>query len=234
MLLPLLLVSTGAWNGPSLQPTRSTALGSTHTLRTPLMTAVAADPFASPVFLPDAARNAAAISPGVDFVQLVTVYVLLMLVLSGWEYYVLPRLQDAGLMPPIPSGLGSLSAVRKAKEEIFNVPWTTPLTMDRSAQLPSLAELQRDAYRIGMSVTDSGIRVCQYIRAHAQDAAKDAGSKVLMELAASEGQREPQLVPIKARFERGMSISDELGVCQLSKDFSELYGHKVYICKRRG
>ena len=118
--------------------------------------------------------------------------------------------------------------------EIFNVPWKTPLTIDRAAQLPSLADLQKDAYRVGVSVTESGIQVCQYIRAHTQDAASEAGSKVLMELAASEGQREPQLVPIKARFERGMSISDELGVCQLSEDFSKFYGHKVYICKRRG
>lgn len=229
MLLALLLVGADAWSAPVLHAARPAVRTAS---RSPAVTAVA-DPFASPVFL-DAGAGAAAVPPGqIDFTELAIAYVVLMVALNGWDYYVLPKLQDAGLMPELRPGLGSLRAIRKAKEEIFNVPWKTPLTIDRAARLPSLAELQKDAYRVGVSITESNIRVYQYIRAHAQDAAAEAGSKVLMELAASEDKRKSKLLPIKARRERGMTISDELGICQVSEDFSKFYGHRVYICKRQ-
>jgi len=220
-----------AWTTPFLRPMMSRTVA-----RSSLANANAAmDPFASAIFntAQTVSQPAAAQTGSVDLLSLAVSYVGLMLLLTGWEYHVLPKLQDAGLMPELPKGTGSIHALRKAKEEIFAVPWATPITVDRTVQLPTLEELQADACRVGVSVTDSGIRVAQYIRAHAQDAAAEAGSKVLMELAASEEQSAPRLVPIKARFEDGMSISDELGVCQLSEDFSKFYNHKVYICKRK-
>jgi len=194
---------------------------------------MAVDPFASPVFDTAAKVAEPVAARPLDlefFVTLFAGYAVLMALLNGWEYFIVPKLQDVGLLPQVPN---SLQAVRKAKEEIFAIPWKTPLTVDRSVTLPTLEELQQNAYRVGSSVTESGIRVAQFIRAHAEDAADlAASSTVLMELAASEKQPEPQLVPIKARFEGSTSISNELGVCTLSEEFTKFYGHRVYICKR--
>ena len=111
-MLCLLLTSADAWSGPIVNPTRTAV----HAIPRAPLVAVAADPFASPVFLSNAADSATSVSQNIDLVQVITVYVALMVVLNAWEYFVLPKLQDAGLMPHLREGQGSLSAVRKAKE----------------------------------------------------------------------------------------------------------------------
>ena len=39
-------------------------------------------------------------------------------------------------------------------------------------------------------------------------------------------------VAIPARVEEDAWVTDELGVCRLSDDWTNHYGHNVYICKR--
>ncbi len=71
--------------------------------------------------------------------------------------------------------------------------------------------------------------IIQFIRAHAQSAELPSPTlkttNLLMEAT-------PQPIPIYARYEDDAWVSDELGVCRLSPDFTEYYGHNVYICKR--
>merc|ERR1719446_576472 len=141
--------------------------------------------------------------------------------LNHWEERVLPKLQDKGIMPVLP---GSLKDIQDKQKEIFDAPWATPLTADRSLPLPTLEQLFESPHRVS-----SRDGIIQWIRAHAQaeelPESTVAMTNLLMEAS-------PQPIPIKARYEGDAWISDELGVCKLSPDFSEYYGHNVYICKR--
>ena len=55
--------------------------------------------------------------------------------------------------------------------------------------------------------------------------------EVLYELAARPPFKQDS-VPIMATVDGDDVISDQLGVCRLSPEFTETYGHRIYICKR--
>lgn len=153
-------------------------------------------------------------------------YGVTMALLTYWDEKVLPGLQDDGLMPVIP---GSYEDRKRNRKRVQAVPWVTPVTADRAVPLPSLDELMQKAHRVGAS---NG--VVQYIRAHARQASSQLGKhgEVLMELAAKPPFTVPEPVPIPVSRDGDDLITDDLGVCRLSPEFTEAYGHNIYICKR--
>jgi len=152
--------------------------------------------------------------------------VLIMGSLTYWDEVVLPKLQDTGVIPVIP---GSYSDLKKQREKVQAVPWVTPVTADRSVPLPTLDELMKKPHRVGAS---NG--VVQYIRAHAgKAAAMLEENRVLLEFAATPPFAAQKPVPIPVQRIGDDLITDELGICRLSPDFTDFYGHNVYICKRR-
>ena len=143
--------------------------------------------------------------------------------LTYWDEKVLPGLQDKGLMPMTHERRAKL-----AREAAADEPWVTPLTADRSLPLPTLQQLYDKAHRVGVK---NG--VAQFIRAHlSTDMPAEPG--VLMEL--KQPTLAKQLVPIRSRplddSGSGTVVTDELGICRPSTEFSEYYGEKVWICKR--
>lgn len=176
----------------------------------------------------EAASNHAA-SSGSDHGTLFTglaIYAVTMAFLTLWEEFAVPTLTEKGMLPNIP---GSLTDIKRRKGEVFRTPWVTPLTANTGGMpLPSLSSLMKKAYRVGKS---NGI--VQYIRAHASVASSSAakGGQLLMESLA-QGNKALEPIPIESRVEEDSIISDELGVCRLSPDWTDHYGHAVYICKR--
>merc|ERR1719178_655739 len=90
--------------------------------------------------------------------------------------------------------------------------------------LPSLQDLYAKAHRVAVK---NG--VAQFIRAHLAPANSPVQSEVLMESAMAN-----QLVPIRSRplDDAGTIVTDELGICRMSDEFSDYYGEKIWICKR--
>ena len=133
-------------------------------------------------------------------------YVATMALLTAWEEVIIPKLQDAGVVPEIPGTVRYIRHKRLSKLG-RQLPWATPLMADRT--LPTLEEIQKKAVRV---YSNSG--VVQLIRAHT----------------AAE-QREPfqDERPINGdEFE-----ADEVcAVCRVSPEFSEFYNHRVFVCKR--
>ena len=124
-----------------------------------------------------------------------------------------------------------MTSERRAKlmrDAAVTEPWVTPLTADRTLPLPSLQELYDKAHRVG---TANG--VVQFIRAHLAPANQPTQSDVLMELV-QQPTLAKQLIPIRSRplDDAGTIVTDELGICRLSTEFSDYYGEKVWICKR--
>ena len=113
---------------------------------------------------------------------------------------------------------------KKKREAAVEEPWITPLTADRTLPLPSLQDLYAKAHRVAVK---NG--VAQFIRAHLAPANSPVQSEVLMESAMAN-----QLVPIRSRplDDAGTIVTDELGICRMSDEFSDYYGEKIWICKR--
>ena len=161
--------------------------------------------------------------PHLSFALLWQCYAAGMTALTHWDENVLPKLQDKGMMP--------MTSERRAKlmrEAAVEEPWVTPLTADRTLPLPTLQQLYDKAHRVGAT---NG--VAQFIRAHlSTDMPVQPG--VLMDLA--QPALAKQLVPILSRplddSGSGTIVTDELGICRPSTEFSEYYGEKVWICKR--
>ena len=131
-----------------------------------------------------------------------------MIALTAWDEHVVPKLQDAGVLPEMPGSVRSIRLSRLSKEQ-RELPWFTPLTADRA--LPDLETVEQEPVRVGQY---GG--VTQFIKAHAQS--------------------EP--IPIKVPAQRPTDgtpfDAEELcAVCKVSKEFSDHYGRRIYLCKRK-
>ena len=163
--------------------------------------------FSDPVFTGLAAQVhtgyhiASSPAPG-DHSRLITglaFYLITMACLTGWEEFVVPKLQDAGLLPEIPGTVRYIRHKRLSKEG-RKLPWATPLTSDRT--LPTLDEIVKRAVRV------SGQKdVVQLIKAHVETE-----------------EREPQH---EKRPTDGEEFeADELcAVCRVSPEFSDHCAH---------
>jgi hypothetical protein len=132
--------------------------------------------------------------------------------LTWWDEKMLPKLQDQGLMPTIPGTL-RYNRLKTLSKEQRDLPWLTPSTAQyQGKQLPGLDDIVKQPIRIGEY---SG--VAQYLKAH------------------TEGEQIPQYVVVDRRPTDGTPFdADELGcVCMVSPEFTEHYGKRVYLCKRR-
>jgi hypothetical protein len=131
-----------------------------------------------------------------------------MVFLTAWDEFVLPKLQDRGIMPTIP---GTLRHERLAKlnKEQRAVPWVTPLTADRA--LPSLESIEAEAFRVGSSY----LGVAQLIMAHPEEQARD-----------------PELHMSRPTDGTEFEADEIDGVCRVSPEWSDHFGKRVYICKR--
>lgn len=176
--------------------------------------------FADPVFagvqeaapvVAQAAQDAAQVAPVDSNAQLLTgiiFYVVMMGALTFWDEHVLPKLQDRGLMPEIPGTLRYERMKRLSKEQ-RSVPWTTPLTADRS--LPSLDKIVSQATRVS---SNSLLNVVQFIKAHAPGEATD-----------------PDLHGSRPADGAEFEADEYDAVCCVSPEWSGHYGQNVYICK---
>ena len=131
-------------------------------------------------------------------------------------------------------------------------PWVTPKSAE--AMLPPLEELFDKAWRIHLSPDG---RVAQYIRAHkiagmnrhrtsvmqirntivASDAQSPFLTRAHAELSDARWPVGETQAEADARGESHLQSTSsfdagDLGVCRLCPDFSAIYGHNVYICKR--
>ena len=139
-------------------------------------------------------------------------YAVTMLALTWWDEEMLPKLQDKGLMPTIPGSLRHRRLQTLSKEQ-RELPWLTPSTAQYQGKaLPGLDDILKQPVRIGEY---SG--VAQYLKAH------------------SEAELVPEYIAVDRRPTDGTPFdADELGcVCMVSPEFTDHYGKRVYLCKRR-
>ena len=126
-----------------------------------------------------------------------------------------------------------LASYEKLEARLREAPWVTPETAH--FELPSLERLLEEAWR----VSSDGLVEC-WIRAHPTSAYVSADGAVLAFPKASllGGPwpiERPELMPeLKAEIKADVlaEVSPEHGVCRLCPEFSALYNHDVYICKR--
>ena len=126
-----------------------------------------------------------------------------------------------------------LAGYEELEARLREAPWVTPETAH--FELPSLERLLEEAWR----VSSDGLVEC-WIRAHPTSAYVSADGAVLAFPKASllGGPwpiERPELMPeLKAEIKADVlaEVSPEHGVCRLCPEFSALYNHDVYICKR--
>lgn len=175
-----------------------------------------ADPFLDPVWntATDAAVTATS-GPTSDMGAVMTglvFYAVTMGALTWWDEKMLPKLQDKGLMPTIPGTL-RYNRLKTLSKEQRDLPWLTPTTAQFQGKgLPVLEDILHQPVRIGEY---NG--VAQYLKAH------------------GEAEKVPEYVVVDRRPVDGTPFdADELGcVCMVSPEFTDHYGKRVYLCKRR-
>ena len=138
-------------------------------------------------------------------------YGITMTALTWWEEKVLPDLQDKGIMPTIPGELRHTRLQTLSKEQ-RELPWLTPhLVQFQGKGLPRLEDILQKPVRIGIQ---SG--VAQYIKAH------------------SDHEMMPAYLDSKRPTDGTPFDADEFAcVCRVSPEFTEHYGKRVYLCKKR-
>jgi len=126
-----------------------------------------------------------------------------------------------------------LAGYEELEARLREAPWVTPETAH--FELPTLERILEEAWR----VSSDGLVEC-WIRAHPTSADGSVGGAVLAFPKASlvGGPwpiERPELMPeLKAepKADGFAEVSPEHGVCRLCPEFSALYNHDVYICKR--
>ena len=139
-------------------------------------------------------------------------YAVTMGALTWWDEKMLPGLQDKGLMPTIPGTL-RYNRLKTLSKEQRDLPWLTPTTAQFQGKgLPHLEDILQQPVRIGEY---NG--VAQYLKAH------------------GEAEKVPEYIAVDRRPVDGTPFdADELGcVCMVSPEFTDHYGKRVYLCKRR-
>lgn len=134
--------------------------------------------------------------------------------------------------------------VADLKESLKETPWVTPVTLDPRVRLPTLEQLfSSTAWEVGRH----GM-VTQYISAHPppetlatadsnSSPAVSRGQKPEVALDAVTGRALAKLINANdgRRYSKsivGVSFECEHGLCRLCPEFSDLYGHRVYVCKQ--
>lgn len=138
------------------------------------------------------------------------------------------------LAPPSPSQFQA--SVDELERRLREVPWVTPSAIDRS-ELPPLEALFTDTRRI--HVEDG---VAQYLRAHPSVDAPLPAQQATESHPAAEAFAKVTHMSIGGRWPLETAGAEEGGeeeeegmvgdVCRLCPDFSAIYNHNVYICKR--
>eukprot|EP00965_Chrysotila_dentata_P224108 6193987-Pleurochrysis_carterae.AAC.1 len=172
-----------------------------------MLTAGQVDPFADPMF-GAASEVQQAASQGDPIRTLITgaiVYGVSMIALSYWEDHILPDLQERGIMPRITKGYEEKARMLKSEKLL---PWLTPLTADQSVPLPVYADLEKSCHHVGRAARTLTLPTHGRIRRRNGD--------VHQYICAAENYKPDKLID-----------------CQISKEFSELYGKPVLICKRK-
>lgn len=129
-------------------------------------------------------------------------------------------------------------------EGLRSAPWVTPSSLGTAkvSELPPLEELFSSAWLVG---TDSASGVSQYLRATPVSsgpvlrlATVPAASRrhpgILLQLEANTNSRVPSYT---GRLQAGQEGNDsgfesEWGLCRCCPEFTKLYGHRVYVCKK--
>ena len=102
------------------------------------------------------------------------------------------------------------------------VEWVTPHTTDAKA-LPTLDQLFTRAWQVGADGD-----VAQYIMAHPTPSqATELPHRRKLAALLDQGEAAPTYAK-----EVGTAFESEHGLCRLCPEFSDWYGHRVYICKR--
>lgn len=276
---------------PAPSPPRSHRAPPAHALLGAVFNAAAAAADAVP---PEAAQPHSGV-----LVTGIAIYLVTMALLTAWDEWAVPALVKRGILPNMP---GSLSDIRRRKEEIFGTPWVTPLTANSEPRGPRTTEHTnngppspspaRSAHREAgrgppsrsgrhaaaltpVAHEESLPRRQGQRRGPVHPRARDrrvGGGQEEQDHPDGERRRQRRLDP-RPYAARGLSnfrrlpfrawpcpflalpcpgllfdrtipcpytgaeedatISDELGVCRLSPDWTAHYGHRVYICKRK-
>jgi len=176
------------------------------------------DPFMDPVFtssMPEAAQTAeqaTSIFHSSPALTGILFYAVTMGMLTYWDEKVLPKLQDAGVMPDFPDSLRSQRLKTLSKEE-RDLPWPTPKTAQLSAgkSLPPLEAIEKKAVKVG-----SQLGVSFYVKAH-------ENTELI-----------PAHIPQSRPVDGTPFDADELrAVCRVDPEWSDYYGRRVYVCKRK-
>jgi len=124
---------------------------------------------------------------------------------------------------------GHNKAVGDFKEAVRAAPWVTPRTLDETIKLPTLEQLFAAPCEVG----HDGL-VAQYIYAHEKimlkhdDDEKDASVGTVLKSLVQGGKADDA-----SRYSKPVgAFESEHGYCRLCPEFSMVYGHRVYICKR--